>query len=326
MKKFFYLILTAVTALSPINGITAFAASNEVKIDQKDVSADAVVITEAEGGMFQKGQIILLAVEKIEGYGDIVCKTSKGDIEASAELLDRDGVLRFFKDSPNFDSIKKNLSDSCTYLAVTIDDESTEPSEITVSGLKLYLDRTLPQGDYALKEQYTGMGIWENTASDKNDADTNGVFKYKPITAKEDYVHVVTAPRDKDDYVLDRDVSVGIGSEEITAGGDTIMLDAPAYINSENYTMLPARAIAEALGATVSWNEESRTVSIFSGQRIVSMTIGSKTMYINGTPVQMNTAAEITNGRTFIPVRDMANALGIRNVDWDEKTKTVTLN
>lgn len=90
--------------------------------------------------------------------------------------------------------------------------------------------------------------------------------------------------------------------------------------------MLPTRAISEALGATVNWDDETQSVSILSGSRIISMKVGDRTMYINGTPIPMNTAPEISNDRVFIPVRDMANAFGIKNIDWDEKTSTITLN
>lgn len=123
-----------------------------------------------------------------------------------------------------------------------------------------------------------------------------------------------------------RKIIITIGASTMTAGTDTIKLDAPAYINNENYTMLPVRAIAEAFGATVNWDDVSRTVTVLSGQRIISMTIGSKTMYINGTPVSMNTSAAITNDRTFLPVRDLANAIGISAVNWTEASGTVTLN
>ena len=90
--------------------------------------------------------------------------------------------------------------------------------------------------------------------------------------------------------------------------------------------MLPLRAVSEALGATVNWNDESRSISILSGSRIISMKIGEKTMYVNGTPIPMNTAPEISNGRTFIPVRDLANALGIKDIQWNEETSTIILN
>ncbi|MPM68525.1 hypothetical protein SDC9_115458 [bioreactor metagenome] len=126
--------------------------------------------------------------------------------------------------------------------------------------------------------------------------------------------------------MLKRKIIITIGATTMTAGTDTVTLDAPAYINADSYTMLPVRAIAESFGATVTWDAASKTVTVLSGQRIISMTIGSKTMYINGTPVAMNTAAAITSDRTFLPVRDLANALGISAINWTEASGTVTLN
>lgn len=327
MKKYNYgiLAMTAVIAAAPaLAPVTALA--NEVSIDYKDVSADDIVITEAADGMFQEGSMIVLAVEKIDVSGNVTCHIEKGDIEVSAELVDKDGLLDIFRDSKNVDEMRKTLSNDCSYLVLTVEDESTEASKIVVSGLKLYLDRVLPSGGYALKNVYTGTGIWENTSTDKDEYDKNGTFKYEPLVVDSDYVQVVTSPRDKDDSTLNRQVELGIGVDKLTAGMDIVQLDAPAYINKDNYAMLPARAISEALGATVNWDDATKSVSIFSGKRIVSMKIGEKTMYINGTPVPMNTAPEITGGRTFVPVRDLANALGIKNIDWNEETSTITLN
>ena len=237
-------------------------------------------------------------------------------------------------------------------LVITVDDESTEASTITISGLELYLDRTLPVGGYALKNvggtklinnDQTNEPInilWENSSinSDfydpdamdggRNDSgeDYTAFFKYKAVTVNDSYVEVVTAGRDQDDSSTTRKIVITIGATTMAVGTETVTLDTPAYINAENYTELPLRAVSEAFGATVGWDDASRTVTVMMGQRIVSMTIGSKTMYINGTPVAMNTAPEITNERTFVPVRDLANALGITKIDWNEASATVTLN
>ena len=175
--------------------------------------------------------------------------------------------------------------------------------------------------------------LWENSSDVEGDADKdeygydkNGVFKYKEVVCNDKYVEVVTSGRDNDDSTTNRKIVITIGATTMAVGTETITLDTPAYINAENYTELPLRAVSEAFGATVGWDDPSNTVTIMMGQRIVSMTIGSKTMYINGTPVQMNTAPEITNERTFVPVRDLANALGISKIDWNEASQTVTLN
>lgn len=208
---------------------------------------------------------------------------------------------------------------------------------MTISGLELYLDRTLPVGGYALLNVYdedadTDNILWENTAEDdETDGevlgyDENGIFEYEEVTVNDEYVSVITSARDQDDSTTTKKVIITVGSLTMTAGTETVTLDAPAYINAENYTMLPLRAISETFGATVNWDDSSKTITILIGQRIISMTIGSKTMYVNGTPVAMNTAPEITSERTFVPVRDLANALGISNINWEEASGVVTLN
>ena len=64
------------------------------------------------------------------------------------------------------------------------------------------------------------------------------------------------------------------------------------------------------------------------GSRVFSMTVGQKTMSINGTNVAMTTAPVIVNERIFIPLRDLGVALGLNDdkIQWDDATKTATLN
>ena len=94
--------------------------------------------------------------------------------------------------------------------------------------------------------------------------------------------------------------------------------------------MLPVRAVAEALStaSTILWDDATKTVTIAFGARIISMTIGLKVMNINGVAIAMNAAPEVTSSRTFLPVRDLAYALGLTDSDiaWDDATKTATLN
>ena len=197
-----------------------------------------------------------------------------------------------------------------------------------ISGLKMYLDRTLPNGKYKLESVYTGNGetLWQNSSDNKEDYDKNGVFEYEPVTVSDDYVNVVTAGRDNDDSTVVKEIKIGVGEEKIKSGMNLIALDAPAYINEEGYTMLPLRAVSEALDANVSWDDATKSITVMRGQRVVSFSVGSRNMYINGTVVPMNTSVEIKDGRAFIPVRDIANALSISKIDWNEETKTVTLN
>ena len=154
-------------------------------------------------------------------------------------------------------------------LEVEVKDESTEASTVTISGLELYLDRTLPVGGYALKNvgawnNDKGVNeaaniLWENSSEDKevydkesNDKEAgNGIFKYKAVTCNDKYVEVVTSGRDQDDSTTNRKIVITIGATTMAVGTDTVTLDTPAYINAENYTELPLRAVSEAFGATV---------------------------------------------------------------------------
>ena len=309
---------------------TVSAKTSEVLIDYRYVPVNDIVITEAEEGILKDTDSILLEVEKMEFEDASKVEVTEGNIDVDVKITDG-------KDKAQ--------------LKLTVKDESTEASTIVISGLELYLDRTLPVGGYALKNIGTFSDdlienengylrhevnniLWENSSEDKRlydvdseyDVPGDGLFKYKAVTVNDSYVDVITSARDQDDSTTNKKIIITVGASTMAVGTETVNLDAPAYINSENYTMLPVRAISEAFGATVNWDAASRTVTVLSGQRIISMTIGSRTMYINGTPVAMNTTAAIVNDRTFIPVRDLANSLGISAINWTEASGTVTLN
>ena len=316
---------------------TVTAKTSEVLIDYRYVPVNDIVITEAEEGILKEDDQIVLGVEKMDFEDAGKVEVTEGDIDVDVDI-DEIGDYYLF-----------DYKGEKAYLTVTVNDESTEASTIVISGLELYLDRTLPVGGYAL-ENIGGYStkkvndevvydkanniLWENSSSDKDEYDAEATtneaypayFKYKAVTVNDSYVDVITSARDQDDSTTNKKIIITVGASTMAVGTETVNLDAPAYINSENYTMLPVRAISEAFGATVNWDAASKTVTVLSGQRIISMTIGSRTMYINGTPVAMNTTAAIVNDRTFIPVRDLANALGISEINWTEASGTVTLN
>ena len=120
-----------------------------------------------------------------------------------------------------------------------------------------------------------------------------------------------------------------IGEYKLIAGEKEVALDVPAYINSENYTMLPIRAVANAIGVDencVMWNGEARQITILYGQRIISMRVGERIITINGSDIPASTAVEIRDSRAFLPLRDLATALGVTDVTWDSATRTAVLN
>jgi|LSQX01.1.fsa_nt_gb hypothetical protein len=113
-------------------------------------------------------------------------------------------------------------------------------------------------------------------------------------------------------------MSVGGELREIDPGRGTV----PTIIDGR--TLVPIRAIAEAMGGTVGWNNATRTVTIECMGRNVEMTINSKTMLVNGTVQQMDIAAQLVNGRTVLPVRFVSEAVGCE-IQWIGSTRQVVI-
>ncbi|MBQ3110725.1 MAG: copper amine oxidase N-terminal domain-containing protein [Clostridia bacterium] len=84
------------------------------------------------------------------------------------------------------------------------------------------------------------------------------------------------------------------------------------------------RAIFEALGAEVSWDNDTRTAIGKKGNVEVKITIGENVLYKNGEAITLDAPAEITNDRTMVPVRAISEAFGC-TVNWDNDTKTVEI-
>ena len=79
--------------------------------------------------------------------------------------------------------------------------------------------------------------------------------------------------------------------------------------------MVPLALIAEALGADVSWDGNTRTVTIMSEGTMLMLIIDVPLPNDMGTPV-------ISNGRTFVPVAFISQMLGA-NVRWDGDNQAV---
>ncbi|WP_018130266.1 copper amine oxidase N-terminal domain-containing protein [Effusibacillus pohliae] len=87
-------------------------------------------------------------------------------------------------------------------------------------------------------------------------------------------------------------------------------------------TLIPVRAVSEALGADVKWNGETQTVTIRKGDITIELPIGSKTIKVNGQTATIDVPAQIADSRTVVPVRFISEFLG-HQVQWDANAKMV---
>ena len=112
----------------------------------------------------------------------------------------------------------------------------------------------------------------------------------------------------------EEDIRVMLDAEQIT-------FDVPPQI-IKGRTMVPIRAIFEALGAEVDWDAATRTVTATIDDYVVHCTIDKTTMLVCGERVEMDVAPVIVEGRTLMPARFAAEAF-VCTVGWDGPTRTV---
>ncbi|RJE87625.1 hypothetical protein D3P07_15015 [Paenibacillus sp. 1011MAR3C5] len=108
--------------------------------------------------------------------------------------------------------------------------------------------------------------------------------------------------------------------------GKELPLAAPAFIEHGS-TLVPVREIAEALGATVTYdkNNGERTILLTKGERKALLTIGSKQMLAQGRSITLTAAPRTVGSITFVPLRAISEALGTV-VAWDGLTRTVHMD
>lgn len=119
-----------------------------------------------------------------------------------------------------------------------------------------------------------------------------------------------------------------IGKKEAKAFGEEKTNDVAPIVKNDR-TMLPARFIAESLGAEVIWNGKKREVTIKGKNAkgedvIILLYIDSDIAYINGKEVKLDSPAFIENGRTYTPIGFIAENLGA-SVAWIEEEQKIII-
>ncbi|NLG33545.1 MAG: SH3 domain-containing protein, partial [Syntrophomonadaceae bacterium] len=92
----------------------------------------------------------------------------------------------------------------------------------------------------------------------------------------------------------------------------------------EGRTLVPLRAIFEAMGAAVSWDNQTRTVTATKGDTTVILPIGSTKPTVNGQVWEIEVPAKIVQDRTLAPLRFVGEAFG-GQVAWDGNSRTINI-
>lgn len=108
---------------------------------------------------------------------------------------------------------------------------------------------------------------------------------------------------------------------KVFLNGRQIMFDQLPIMENDR-VLVPIRAIVEAMGAAVSWDERSQTATITQGGTAVTITLGSADMAVGGTVVKLDVPARSVGDRTLVPVRAISEAYGAA-VKWSDSENAV---
>lgn len=263
-------------------------------------------------------------VNKQKGGQIVISEEAKRSLEPGQIKLTFEGApyVKFNRD-PIIEVTEGNLQvkaggwESENVYVIDVIRKSTKPSVLTIKDFTYSISGTCPSGVFGVS--ISGNGIAPDSASSQikiadfvtvTDSEAVKPAPNKPVTPQQSAVtpagKVVTKFK--------------LGSDSYEMNGTTYKMDAAAY-SANGRTMVPVRYVAIAAGineGAISF--ENNTIRI-EGEKPVVLTLGSKVMMCNGVSVTMDTAPVNVNGRTYVPVAEIARALNIQ-VNWDSATQT----
>lgn len=276
----------------------------DVKVGVQGQDAPEMVLTEAASGALRKGEFRIKFDKDFYGvsFDDVKFEVVEGDIQ--------------------IDQSASGTANGKKEIKLVIKSDSRKASKIKISGIKVSLDRTAPEG--TLKTKLVGVNSITSNKVTKDTTVEAGLYKdMSGNVAKFDYVNVVTpAPG-----AVKSTTTFSLDSTKYTILKDGVKeekeMDVAPFV-SNGRAMLPVRYVSEALNAQVVWDEATRTATIFKGDRVVQFVLDQNYYTVNGVKVFMDTKPVVKNGRALLPIRYVADALGVV-LQWNDADKTITV-
>jgi len=116
----------------------------------------------------------------------------------------------------------------------------------------------------------------------------------------------------------DRNISVFVDGAEVEFDVSPVL--------ENGRTLVPLRRICEALGAEVSWNDETQTATAVKGKITIKVPISPMAAHIrkNDETIILDVKARIVNGRTLVPLRAISEGMEAK-VEWIDETSQVLI-
>ena len=176
---------------------------------------------------------------------------------------------------------------------------------------------------YAYVDSQSNKDAKVTVATDKNAA--KGKFNITVYANQPTTADIVVGVRTSDAKIYAGTLTYTFGEESIPAGTSVVMtlgstemivnnqlvdMKDAAPFAQDNRTFVPFRALGEALGAKVDYDQDAKTVTYKLGSSEIVMTLGSKDYTVNGVKKTMDVAPFAKDNRTYVPVRFVGEGLG----------------
>lgn len=112
--------------------------------------------------------------------------------------------------------------------------------------------------------------------------------------------------------------------DSIISEGIHFKFDTPPVIKGGR-TLIPVSALVKGFGAQVDWDPALRKVTITKDDTVIVIYIDSNVTYVNGKQVILDTEAIIMENRTIVPLRFIAETLGLK-VHWNPDDQTIEID
>lgn len=90
---------------------------------------------------------------------------------------------------------------------------------------------------------------------------------------------------------------------------EVVFADQNPFIdNSLDLAFVPVRSISEALGATLTWDQEQQKISITKADKTITLSIGSRNFYVNDYSMVLEAPVMLMNGRAVVTLRFVSPA------------------
>ncbi|MBO5059602.1 MAG: hypothetical protein J6C82_01630 [Clostridia bacterium] len=236
---------------------------------------------------------------------------------------DKDYAKYIMSEAANSGAYIRNYGASPEFVFVRADAGHTLTAENGV--VNLYTLAYLPKKPY-ITVNYTLDGTWYHSAQS---APYTCALDISALPNGAHTLEISSEGLSKSYTFYKKGNSICFGQEpeaspiQVTVNGSAINFDAPPVI-IDGRTLVPVRAIFNALGAAVEWDADSKTAFAEGRGHKINITVGENMLIKDGTPISLDVPAQIISDRIFVPARAVSEALDCL-VNWDGATNTVVI-